>query len=272
MNIQFTDFEKLRRSIKKYRVYDFEKQREIVKQRRKFEDEGLDTDLQDIFSTNKGELFTILKDGSIRKATIHIVDISFWREDWKYPKFHIYFCKKIEEMQNSGRKYRYKASSGEDGKFYLIKKRNSGKEPLEICSYCLNQYNNQFNSNKTKQSFPLKVWIEKPMRDSKLPKVELDICTVPNRYTENWPKISKKRKEQEQYICQECEKDFLDKECKRFLHVHHIDTNKRNNTRENLRVLCIECHCREQNHGYMKQSDEYKKWLRSKCFKMQSNK
>ena len=172
-------------------------------------------------------------------------------------------------MQIRGKKHRYKASSRKDGKFYLIKKEKRGNEPepepLEICSNCLKQYNNQYTSNKTKQNFPLKEWIENPMSDSDLPKVELDLCTVPNRYTDNWHKISRKRREQEQYICQECGKDFSDKECKKFLHVHHSDSDKRNNTRENLKVLCIECHSKEYNHGHIKQSPMYKEWLRSKC-------
>ena len=224
--------------------------------------------LSDIFSTNKEELFIILKNGQIRKSIIHIVDISSWNENWKNPRFHIYKCKKIKEMQSSGKQHRYKASTGKNNKFYLIKRDKQWNETLEICSFCLEKYNEQFNSNKTKQNFPIKKWIDTPMSDSELPKVELDICTVPNCYTENWTKISKKRKEQEDYICQECGKDFSDKECKRFLHVHHIDANKRNNTPENLKVLCIECHCKKPDHGHIKQSNEYKKWLKSKCSKI----
>ena len=247
---------------------DFVKQ---IKQRREFEDEGLDIDdLSNIFSTNKGELFVILRNGSIRKAIIHIVDISTWNENWGYPKFHIYFCKTIEEMQNKGKKHKYKASSRKDGRFYLIKEKKRWNEPLEICSNCLTLYNDQFREYKTKKNFPLKEWIKNPMSDSELPKVALDICTVPNRYTDNWHKISKTVKERENYICQTCKKDFSSKECKKFLHVHHNDSDKRNNTIENLIPLCIECHSKKHNHGHMKQNSMYKKWLKSKCFKTQN--
>ena len=260
MSIQLNQFKELLSAVKKFEVINFDET--------KFEKgEGLDIDLSDIFSTNKGELFVILKNGSIRKAIIHIVDISSWLEKWGSPRFHIYECKKIKEMQTQGKNHRYKASRGKNNKFYLIKKDKQWYETLKICYHCLNQYNDQHNSNETKQSFPLNEWIENPMSASQLPKVELDICTVPNRYTENWPKISRKLKEQEQYFCQECGKDFSDKECKKFLHVHHMDADKRNNTRENLKVLCIECHCKEHNHKHMKQSSMYKEWLRSKCFK-----
>ena len=234
--------------------------------------EGLDVDSSDIFSTNTGELFVILKDGSIRKTIIHIVDISSWRENWGYPRFHIYECEKIKEMQNRGKKHRYKASGRKDSEFYLIKKDKKWNETLEICSYCLNEYNNQFNFNKIKQNFSLGEYIESHINHSKFSDVQLDICTVPNAYTKSWSSISKKRKEQENYICQTCGQGFSDKECKKFLHVHHIDANKRNNTPENLKVLCIECHCKEHNHGHIKQSPMYKEWLKSKYFKIQINK
>ena len=264
MPIQLNQFKELLSAVKKFKIINFD---EI-----KFEKgEGLDRDLSDIFATNNKELF-IISDGLIKKSVIHIVDISFWRDNWGYPKFHIYRCETIKEMQSKEKIHRYKASKGVNNEFYLVKKDKQWKETLELCSYCLNKYNSQCNTNKIKQDFSIKEWIEKPMSGSELPELELDIYTIPNRYTEEWSNISYKRKEQANYTCQACEKDFSNKECKGFLHTHHVDANKRNNTRENLRVLCIECHCKEHNHGHMKQSSNYKEWLRSKCFKIQSNK
>lgn len=263
-DVQLTQFKELLSAVKKFEVFHWD---EI-----KFEtSEGLDIDLSDIFSTNeKEELFIILKNGSIRKAFIHIVDISRWPEKWKYPRFHIYKCKKIKEMLDERRGNRYRASTGKNNQFLLIKKDKEWHETLEICSFCLTQYNSHFNSNKTKQNFPLQRWITNPMSGAELPKVQLDICTVPNRYTESWSKISKKRREQEKYICEACSKDFSDKECRKFLHIHHIDADTRNNTRENLKVLCIECHSREYHHAHIKRSPMYKEWLKSKCCKMKN--
>ncbi len=235
---------------------------------RQLKNEGLDIKVSDILSTNAGELFVILENGSIKKAVIHIGDISNWNESWGYPRFHIYFCKTIEEMQNKGTKNIYRASGRKDGKFYLTKNKKEGDETLEICSYCLTQYNNQFKSHKTRKNFNLKEWIENPISDPKLPKVDLDHCTVPNCYTKKWPKISKMVREQARYICQACKKDFSSEECKEFLHVHHKDSDKTNNTTENLTPLCIECHSAEYNHGHIKQQLMYKKWQKSKCFKI----
>ncbi len=271
MNIQFTDFAKLRESVRKYGIFDFAKQIATRRQIRKLEKEGLDIKESDIFSTNAGELFVILENGSIKKAIIHIVEISNWNENWNYPKIHIYFCKMIEKMQNAGKEKRYKASSRKDGKFYLIKNKKEWNEALEICSYCHTQYKNQFKSHKTRKNFNLKEWIENPISDPKFSKVELDHCTVPNCYTKKWPQISKMIRKQVNYICQACKKDFSSEECKEFLHVHHKDSDKTNNTTENLIPLCIECHSAEYNHGHIKQQLMYKKWQKSKCFKIVKN-
>ena len=100
MSIHLTQFEELISSIKKYGVFDFSKKTDIQREIEQFtEGKGLDSDLSDVFHTNKEELFTVLKDGSIRKTVIHIVDISSWRENWGYPRFHIYNCEKIKEMK-----------------------------------------------------------------------------------------------------------------------------------------------------------------------------
>ena len=263
MNIQLTQFEKLKEAIQKYGVLDFSKQIEIKEEIKRFEEgEGLDIDLSDVFSTDNKELFTILKDGSIRKTIIHIVDISSRRDNWGYPKFHIYFCGTIEEMQNKGRKHRYRVSGRKDGQFYLIKKYKEGYETLDICSHCLKLYNNQFTSDKRKQNFSVKEYIEQPTIHSEFSDIELDLCSVPNSYVKEWPKISKYMKKRSEYICSSCGRDFS--KFKSFLHTHHIDANKRNNTRENLKVLCIECHSKEYNHGHIKQTPRYKEYLKVK--------
>ena len=94
--------------------------------------------------------------------------------------------------------------------------------------------------------------------------------TIPRLYTKDWNKISKKRKEQVGYKCEACGVNFsLKKDCQKFLHTHHIDADKSNNIRENLKVLCIECHSKEHNHSHIKHNKQYKEWLKSPCFKIQ---
>lgn len=269
MNKNLTQFKSLITAVEKFGVDIPTETKKIINQ---FEKGTLSTDLSDVFSTDNNELFIVLPDGSIRRALIHIVDISSWRELWGYPKFHIYSCKKIKEMKDEGRGYRYKASGQENGEFYLIKKDKKFYQTLEICHYCLELYNVQFGISHTKKDFPLKEYIKNPLSNSNLPKVNLDICTIPNCYQKNWAEISKKRKEQEKDICFDCERNFSSLVCKEFLDTHHVDADKRNNIRENLKVLCIECHSEKYNHGHIKHSDRYKKWLKSQCFKIQNKK
>ena len=38
---------------------------------------------------------------------------------------------------------------------------------------------------------------------------------------------------------------------KKLLHVHHINGNKSDNSRDNLRVLCADCHKKQPHHGHL---------------------
>jgi hypothetical protein len=40
------------------------------------------TYLADVYTSSEGELFTVLKDGSIRKTIVHICDISNYKTEW----------------------------------------------------------------------------------------------------------------------------------------------------------------------------------------------
>ena len=263
MTVRLTQFEELWSVVKKYNIHEVTNTK--VDEIKEFETgEGVDVKLDDVFHTTEGELFTVLTDGSIRKTMIHIVDISSWKEDWKEPRFHIYHCEKIKEMTEKGRKYRYRASSRMDGKFHLIKGKNEWNSSLKICSYCLTMYNEKFKQEKIKNNFIILDYIKQPIRHSSFQKVTWDICTIPNTYVENWNKISKKIKEMCNYKCESCAVDCSIQNLKRFLHTHHVDANKQNNTLENLKVLCIECHAEEDNHGHIKNTNQYKEYLRIK--------
>ena len=266
-SFRLTQFEELLSAVKKFNIADFSQKTEKAR----FEEgEGLDRkpDLSDVFETDSKELFIIQRNGAIRKAVIHIVDISGYRLEWGHPKFHVYCCQKIEEMRQNKRRHRLKASSRADGRFYLIKKSQKGYEPLDICGHCLNLYNKEFKTSHTKKSFPLKSYLERKMRGktkTAFQDFSLDHGAIPSRYAKSWQKISNYVRQQAKYICSSCFGDFSANKCRRFLHTHHADGDKRNNLPENLKALCIKCHSEEHNHGHIKSLPEYKEYLESGC-------
>ena len=223
MNVKLNKFNDLSTAVKKFGVTE-----EIKTEIKQFKKEGLNIHISDVLSTNNEELIIVLKDGSIRKTIVHIVDISSWPTNWGHPRFHIYNCEKIQEMRNKGKNHRYKASSRKTGKFFLIKKDKEWDESLAICSFCLNKYNQQYSQQWIKNNFPLKKYIEAPIKHSGFSDMQSDYCAIPNAYTNSWPEISKKIKDLKKWYCSVCGKDFSRKECKQFLHTHHIDANKRN--------------------------------------------
>ena len=152
----------------------------------------------------------------------------------------------------------------------MIKKERKWFEPLEICKFCIELYNIQFKDQKNKQNFSLKEYIKKPINYSYFLNIPIDFCTIPNSYTTNWKAISQTIKRQHKYLCFTCGKDFSKPECRRFLHTHHINADKKDNTRDNLQVLCIECHSKEHNHSHIKQSKDYQEYLNSHCYQQRN--
>lgn len=257
--MQITDFQTLWRAVNRIKI-DVIARTEVEQ----FEKEGLDTDLSDIFSNERGELFTVLKNGTIRKVIVHICDISNYQEEWSLPKFHIMECTTLDDMRRNHRMYRYKKASRLDGEFWIIKGNFRKYEKLNICRRdCLQQYNNTYDDDATIETFNIQKYMEEPMKHSR-PYItdELDITAIPKRYDKHWKKISKERKEYCKWICQECFRDFSQQKLREYLHTHHIDADPANNKYENLKVLCIECHAKEFQHAHIKNTPQYEKFLK----------
>lgn len=233
---------------------------------------GLDTDLSDIFYVDGG-LVTVLKDGTVRKTIVYISEIKRWSLDTygNYPKFHISNCQTLVQMKNGGKIDRYKKTLRSDGKFLMVVSGNQTSEtryvPLEICGNCLYQYNGRFDTRYSKRTFNIKEYIKKPMSINDFTDLsncyfEDDLETVPQFYAHNWHEISNELKKVKNYTCQICAIN-LEKE-KKYLHTHHVDSNPSNNIMSNLKVLCIECHSNEFNHGHIKQNVNYQAFLNYK--------
>ena len=257
--MKITDFQTLWQAVSRMQI-DTIARTEIEQ----LEGEGIDTDLKKgIFSSQHGELYTVLKDGTIRKLIVYICDISNHKIEWGLPKFHIIQCRTLEEMRLISRSHRYKKASRTDGKFWIIKNGTEKHEKLDLCKNCLNCYNRIYGHNAQVETFDIQKYIETPIQHSR-PYItdELDMATIPKSYAENWRTISNERKKYNNWICQECSYDCS--QAKKYLHTHHIDADLANNKCENLRVLCIECHANQFMHEHIKDKQEYKEFLKLK--------
>jgi hypothetical protein len=67
-------------------------------------------------------------------------------------------------------------------------------------------------------------------------------------YLKNWPKFAKRKKKAKGWICQECGVDCSSEP--KLVHLHHVNGDKKDNTDQNLAVLCIHCHAVKPGRGH----------------------
>ena len=132
----------------------------------KFESEGLDTDLSDIFANSVGELLTTFDDGTVRKTVVHLYDVSDYRKQGQRQKFHIMECKTLKSMRSNLIIQRYKKASRMDGTFCIIEDSVEKYEALDICVHCLRKYNRTYNDTADMHTFNIETYMSKPLQDT----------------------------------------------------------------------------------------------------------
>ena len=70
------------------------------------------------------------------------------------------------------------------------------------------------------------------------------------QYTSDWAEVSVRIRNSANWTCEECGVNCS--ENRGLLHAHHIDGNRGNNNRRNIKVLCIICHQQEPFHQRMR--------------------
>jgi len=181
-------------------------------------------------------------------------------------KYHISWCRTLEEMKRKGRfKSRYFVSRRIDGIFKVnllygdeIVEENKLVE-MKVCKNCLTRLSYKSYPAKSKpqkaliyNDFNLKEFLESyGSKIYTVPPHDVDIAPI-NVYSNNFNQISWSYRKSKNWKCEECDKDFSDD--KRNLHTHHKDGNKSNNRYSNLQALCFDCHSKQPNHSQMNNS------------------
>jgi hypothetical protein len=177
-------------------------------------------------------------------------------------RVHVAECKTIIGMRERGRfNDRYDVISRIDGFFpvfgsdYYSRKELQGDADLAVCQNCLVLLNHknfsQLEWSEKSQfinTFSYATFFESYTSYFKtLPKSTAGFEAA--SYTANWSSISSELRSDLDYCCEQCGVNLTS--AKQLLHTHHINGNKTNNERNNLRVLCADCHKKQPHHGHV---------------------
>lgn len=176
-------------------------------------------------------------------------------------KYHLLKCGAIKSMESQGRGEKYVESRKTDGIFlrnYIYQDWGSKTvkevwESLDVCKSCLRVMRrhypdswdlwlfNRFNLEEFFHDFDTMHPARPVHNDSTAP-----LNTLPDA----WDKISLRLRVAANWICEECERDFSNRQSE--LHVHHINGDQSVNKLSNLAVLCKSCHSKQPGHQHMR--------------------
>lgn len=239
---------------------------------RRLKAEGIQVERQDIQSvgpylTYRGEHLAILY---ILNSNSPSYDLENNDAGKSTPKFHLTWCRTLDQMTQRGRFARYVLSRSESN---LFRVEAHERDPDEIkklgerhmlegirlfpCQNCLSNLEYQgfeLKSPKARRmeqvnDFVIKTFLQE--NDGNLTVMKHLPRTLAEHargggYTHDFPEISRRLREQNNWTCSECGVDMTEK--KEGLHTHHINGVKHDNVRSNLRVLCALCHKNVDEH------------------------
>lgn len=171
-------------------------------------------------------------------------------------KFHVTYCRTLEEMRAKGRFYRYQATNTLDGKFSITgqdqfsSKDVFGEAELHVCKNCLDKLNYQgYKTNKKEifNNFSIEEFFS--TYSSFFPYMPAGFNKETSGYTNDWSEISARFRAEKNYSCEYC--GVCLKSHKALLHVHHVNGIKNDNSRNNLRILCLDCHKKQPSHNHL---------------------
>ena len=279
--MEFTDFTELKNAVRRIGIEKFEA--ELLEKLELGKLEG-DTKNTEHLVLGKYGLYHLEK-GVLTKVILHItsIDILWIQRDpdaatalemrdfenldfiQKLHKYHFTNCNTLAHMFAAGRRKRYYKAQRMDGTFCYsllnsnVIVHNFDQQTLNVCQWCLDVLSDITQQQHTINNFtPEKIFHADLIENQSDFLLECD--AVPNIYSRDWNKISKKAKEQANWECETCGGNLTND--RQYLHCHHVDGRRSNNLKTNLKVLCIKCHADEPHHAHMRSSQGYQEFIR----------
>jgi hypothetical protein len=149
-----------------------------------------------------------------------------------FPKFHLVRCRTIDTFINNGWfNQRYQFSNSQTNDVLDIDTDTLYPDKtLRLCQNCAQLIEEDI---RTTEDFFRIHGQERPNGN-----VEVDIMG----YVRDWPQMSRAYRQQQNFTCESCGLHIDNNMDKRYLHVHHINGDKLNNSEANLKCLCALCH------------------------------
>jgi hypothetical protein len=210
------------------------------------------------------------------RVLLYIRDVHPYHEQIDLPKFHIAHCPTLKNMNEVGRSHRYLISARVDGTFRLNVIRGgttkTENQPLNVCQNCLGTLEfNGFKNNLTRPERALHVNAFTPADFFEQYPRLLDgvghgnenVAPI-NAYPADFPQISNQVRIAAGWRCQEviCKFDCSPPSRRQYLHVHHLNGNRADSSRRNLKAVCIECHAKQPMHSHLKNIPQYQAFMR----------
>jgi hypothetical protein len=200
------------------------------------------------------------------------------------PRFHLTWCRTLEQMTQRKRFDRYVLSRSESNLFrvealerdpeavkQLGERRILDGIRLFPCQNCLGALGYKgFDFKQPKpfrldqvNEFLIKVFLEE--NDGNLTVMKHLPKTLAHNakgggYTQDFPEVSRRVREEHDWTCTECSIDMREK--KAGLHTHHINGVKHDNRATNLKVLCALCHREvDQHHKTMHVKKDIERYI-----------
>jgi len=180
------------------------------------------------------------------------------------PRFHIANCSTLQNMRAKKRYSRYVVAARDNGTFAINWIRDSVVTPkderLHVCQNCLGELSyDQFTYNMTRdqrgalvERFAIEKFFRQFPRDFVSGSgLGTEQSARINDYTGDFGQHAQAAKSAVGWRCQSCQTNLESQSMRKYLHAHHVNGIKHNNSPENLLVLCIRCHAGQPGHSHM---------------------